>query len=243
MFKGLAKLFKKGGSVKDEHIDIPSIPPLDTIAVEEGEAPKKVGANKKWQVVYNGKYRNHGQTHVITDGFGFSPKGEYSIAYLSAHYESWRPDAKNFNLRGSKALGKWKGEKYIDWRHPENLTVMRKRIAMVKKKGYHAIDWDNVDSGIYGYGLKKVNGKPYNLDYLRWLIKETHAAGLGCGLKNFVEALPYVHEHVEFAVSEASSKNEMLVYKKYDIHGVHMGYGAKTYHLYRVRNGSSGNKY
>lgn len=187
--------------------------------------------NGGWQVVYFGKYKNYGQENVITDVFEFGPKGKFSIAYISAHYENWRPDAKNFDLSGSRKLGKWRGEKYIDWDKPKNKEVMRQRIQLAKRKGYDAIDWDNVDG-------------PDGLNYFKWLIKETKAAGLKIGLKNAVEFLPHVYQDIDFVVSEAYNRQEQVIYGKYNLIGVHMGYGTKTYPpLYRVRNKQKGNRY
>lgn len=207
----------------------PSNPPV--FPVPGDEPPVAFNPKASWQVVYNGKYTNYGQENVITDGFGFSPKGKFPIAYLSAHYEDWRPDAKSFDLKGSRKLGKWKGEKYIDWDRPKNMEVMKQRILYVKRKGYKAIDWDNVDG-------------PDGLAYFKWLARETKAEGLLVGLKNAVEFLPHVHEQVDFVVSEAYNKSEQTVYAKYGLAGVHMGYGSKTYPpLYRVRSKSKGNKY
>jgi hypothetical protein len=212
----------------------PQVEPTSFLPIPGENTPAEFDPQASWQVVYNGKYRNYGQKNVITDGFGFHPQGEFSIAYLSAHYEDWRPDAKDFDLRGSKPLGKWKGERYIVWDHPKNKAVMRERILYVKRKGYHAIDWDNVDYKANSGGLS----------YFKWLIVETKKQGLKIGLKNAVEYLPHISTQIDFVVSEAYNKSEQTIYKKYGLFGVHMGYGNMTYPpLYRVRSGSEGNKY
>jgi hypothetical protein len=189
-----------------------------------------------WQIVYHGPYVPNGSDYTILDLFEHSvedvAKAKFPIAYFSAHYEAWRPDAYRFGKKLHKIPG-WKGESYVDWTDRKNQRVMLNRLGYAKEKGFRGVDIDNVDG-------------PGTLAYFQWLQKECRREGLQIGLKNAVEILPKVGTEVDFFVSEATSSLELLVYRKYQKPVVRMYYGkgAKTPDfVFPVTSGKLGNKF
>lgn len=189
-----------------------------------------------WQILYNGKFQEAKADYAILDLFEFSAEnvkelkdsGTTPIAYFSAHYENWRPDASKFGKLLGK-IGGWKGERYIDWTDPKSQAVMKARMDLAKQKGFLGLDPDNVDG-------------PNGEKYFPWLYKEAKERGLMIGLKNFVEVLPKWGDKVDYFVSEASSLNELTCYKKYSKPTVRMYYGkgAKTPDfIFELKSGGS----
>lgn len=77
----------------------------------------------------------------------FKKAGKKTVCYISAHWESWRPDADSFppEILG-RDLGDWKGERIVDIRRWNKLEqIFDKRILMCKHKGFDAIEFDNID--------------------------------------------------------------------------------------------------
>jgi len=192
-------------------------------------------AAPSWQIVYYGSYQPNGAAYTILDLFEHSKsdvqKAQYPIAYFSAHYENWRPDAKQFG-RKLRKLGNWKGEYYIAWQDAKNQAVMLRRLDLAKAKGFKGVDIDNVDYGGKGY--------------FAWLYAEARKRGLAVGLKNYVEILPEFGHKVDFFVSEASQASELSCYKRYGKPTVRMYYsrGAPTpSYIYAVKSKRNGNRF
>ena len=190
---------------------------------------------QKAQVVYFGSFQNTGADFTILDLFEFSSndvsKCRYPIAYASAHYEDWRPDAKSFG-RKLRKIGGWRGEYYIKWDDPRNMRVMRARMDLAVRKGFRGIDWDNVD------------GSPHA--YFGWLLSESKKRGLKVGLKNYVEILSRYGHACDFFVTEASQKSELDCYLKYrkPVIRMYYGRGAKTpYFITETRNKRNGSRF
>lgn len=76
----------------------------------------------------------------------------------------------------------WPGEKWIDTRNQGVRKVMKARIALAARKGCDGIDADNVDGygNDTGFDLTEADGA----DYVRFLAKTAHDAGISYGLKN-----------------------------------------------------------
>lgn len=130
-------------------------------------------------------------------------KGAKSICYISAgSWEDWRSDAGTFpaSVKGNNLDG-WAGEKWLDVR---NLTVlkpiMEKRADMCEAKGFHAVEWDNVDgyTNNTGFPLTAANQIAYN----KMLAEITHARGMGVALKNDVDQLTALEPYFDFAINE-----------------------------------------
>ncbi len=130
-------------------------------------------------------------------------QGKHVICYMSAGtWENWRPDAAAFppSVLG-RPLDGWPGERWLDIRQLSVLAApMRARLDLCKRKGFSAVDPDNVD----GYGAR--TGFPITradaVTYLRFLAKEAHRRGLAIGLKNATEIAPSLLATVDFAVTE-----------------------------------------
>lgn len=191
-------------------------------------------------MVYYGKYQPNGARYVILDLFEHGSgdislakaSGAKPVAYFSAHYENWRPDAKRFGQK-LRRLGNWKGEYYVDWKDSRTQAVMRARLDKARSMGYWGVDIDNVDG-------------PGGKDYFPWLYAEAKKRGLAVGLKNFVEILGNYGSKVDFFVSEASSSRELTCYQRYGKPVVRMYYGrgAQTPgFIYQVHNKRDGNRF
>lgn len=130
--------------------------------------------------------------------------GGHPICYLNAGaWEQWRPDAGRIppQLVG-KPLAGWPGERWLDVRDPERLRpVMADRIETCRRKGFVAVDPDNLDghSADTGWGISQAQ----EFAYLSLLIELAHGQGLAIGLKNAVELLPKAGPKVDFAVNES----------------------------------------
>jgi hypothetical protein len=143
-------------------------------------------------------------------------QGKRVICYMSAgSWEDWRPDKNRFPARvlGNDYDG-WEGEKWLDIRQISLLApVMRARLEQCKRKGFDAVDPDNVDGyqTNTGFPISRQN----SVDYMRFLAREAHKLGLSIGLKNAGGLARDVLDHFDFAVTEdcfdqgwcASSRN------------------------------------
>lgn len=129
-------------------------------------------------------------------------KGRKVICYLSTGaWEDWRPDAKKFPR---SVLGKgngWKGERWLDIRRTDVLEpLMAARFDMCRKKGFDAVEPDNMD------GYKNTTGFPLKaadqLRYNRLIAKLAHDRGMAVGLKNDLDQIPQLVGDFDFAVNE-----------------------------------------
>lgn len=193
------------------------------------------------QIQYYGVYEPAGTDYIILDLFEHTKadvnlaRAQHSIpiAYFSAHWENYdsRFDKDSFDMRGSKKLPDWKGERYIDWRLPTNQWLMKKRMDLAKEKSFWGVDIDNVDG-------------PGSVEYFGWLLKEAKSRGLAVGLKNCADVYTkgktiYVRPdcnlgkygtEVDFFVTEATDSKELLVYHHFNkpVFRMYYGKGAKT---------------
>jgi hypothetical protein len=154
------------------------------------------------------------------DGFEASKKlvtamhtrGIKAVCYISAgSWERYRPDAGDFP---ASVLGKsngWPGEKWLDIRKRKVLgPIMRARMDMCRRKGFDAIEFDNVDGyqNATGFPLTGADQRRYNV----FLANGAHARGLSAFLKNDVgqvgKLLPYFDAALDeqcFQYSECSA--------------------------------------
>lgn len=129
-------------------------------------------------------------------------EGRKAICYLSTGaWEEFRPDAARFP---TEVLGKgngWKGERWLDIRRTDVLgPLMETRIAMCAKKGFDAVEPDNMD------GYRNRSGFPLTaadqLRYNRLIARTAHRHGLAVGLKNDLPQIPELVADFDFAVNE-----------------------------------------
>lgn len=118
-------------------------------------------------------------------------QGKHSVCYFSAgSWENWRPDAAKFPavVKG-KAYAGWAGERWLDTRRWDILgPIMTARIDLCKKKGFDAVDPDNVADvdtwgNVTGFHLKRADA----ILYVQRLAAVAHSRGLAFGLKNASE--------------------------------------------------------
>jgi hypothetical protein len=130
-------------------------------------------------------------------------QGKHVICYLSAGtWENWRPDKNRFpdSVIGNSYDG-WPGERWLDISRIDLLApVMRARLDLCKRKGFDAVDPDNMDGyqTNTGFRLRPADA----LRYLRFLAREAHKRGLAIGLKNVPDLARSAIEYVDFAVTE-----------------------------------------
>ena len=129
--------------------------------------------------------------------------GAHAVCYFSAgSYENWREDRGRFPARVlGKPLQGWPGERWLDVRERDVLLpIMRRRIKRCARKGFDAVDPDNVE------GYQNASGFPLSgRDQLRYnhsLAREAHALGLAIGLKNDLGQVPQLVGDYDFAVNE-----------------------------------------
>jgi hypothetical protein len=129
--------------------------------------------------------------------------GRHVICYLDVGaYEDYRPDAKRFP---AAAIGKadipWEGERWLDVRRLDVLLpIMRDRIAMCARKGFDAVELDEVDGYANDTGFPLSAGD--QLAYNRALAREVRRQGMSVALKNDVEQIPQLLGSFDFSIDE-----------------------------------------
>ena len=126
-----------------------------------------------------------------------------AICYINAGaWENWRPDKNKFpkSLLGKNYAG-WAGEKWLDIRRIDKLApVMRSRLDMCKRKGFDAVEPDNMDNYTNKTGFP-IKAK-HQLRYNKWLAKEAHKRGLAIALKNDPDQARQLQPYFDFAITE-----------------------------------------
>jgi hypothetical protein len=143
-----------------------------------------------WQL--QGTLRPHAVDVTDVDGF-VTPKatvadlharGRHVACYVDVgSWERWRPDASRFPPSVLGTSNGWPGEKWLDVRRlPVLEPIMRRRFAMCARKGFDAVEPDNID------GFENPTGLPITaadqLRYDRWVAHAVHALGLAVLQKN-----------------------------------------------------------
>jgi hypothetical protein len=183
-------------------------PPAPTAHAARVHRP---AAHASWQWQLDGRIDTSVRARVYdVDGFDTSAAtvrrlhraGRYVVCYFSAgSWENWRPDRGRFP---SAALGDdngWPGERWLDIRQLDALApVLSARIAMCARKGFDAVEPDNVD------GYSNDTGFPLSgrdqLRFNRWLARTAHRHGLAVALKNDLEQARALAPSFDFAVLE-----------------------------------------
>lgn len=151
------------------------------------------GTSWQWQLSGNRVDLSYNVDAYDIDGFDndartvrkIHGKGAKAICYISVgSWENWRPDRKRFpkSVIGSKYEG-WAGERWLDIRKIGKLApIMRDRLDMCARKGFDAVEPDNMDGYTNRTGFPLTYGD--QLRYNKWLAREAHERGLSIGLKN-----------------------------------------------------------
>jgi hypothetical protein len=129
--------------------------------------------------------------------------GRRAVCYISAgSWEEWRPDADRFPAEViGRRLDGWPGERWLDIRRLGLLEpIMRDRIAMCARKGFDAVEPDNID------GYANESGFPLTgadqLRYNRRLARLAHEEGLSIALKNDPGHVDELVSRYDFAIVE-----------------------------------------
>ncbi len=128
--------------------------------------------------------------------------GRYVVCYVDVGtWERWRPDAGRFPRALLGAANGWPGERWLDVRRVGALApLLRARLAMCRRKGFDAVEPDNVD----GYANR--SGFPLSthdqLRFNRWVARAAHAQRLAVALKNDLEQAAALAPSFDFAVLE-----------------------------------------
>ncbi len=126
------------------------------------------------------------------------------VCYIDAGtWENWRSDAGQFprSLLG-KNDGGWPGERWLDIAKIDGALgrIMRARAAMCKRKGFDAVDFDNVDGYTNNTGFHLTASDQLRYDV--FLANAAHRLGLAVALKNDLRQIPVLLRYFDFAVNE-----------------------------------------
>jgi hypothetical protein len=129
--------------------------------------------------------------------------GRHVICYVNAGaWERFRRDKDKFpdSVLG-RALDGWPGERWLDIRRIGVLSpIMKARIARCLRKGFDAVEPDNID------GYQNKSGFPLSgsdqLRYNRWFARQVHKKGLSVALKNDLGQVKALVPNFDFAIVE-----------------------------------------
>src|SRR5262245_10438468 len=129
--------------------------------------------------------------------------GRRVVCYVNAGaWERFRADKEKFpaSLLG-RALDGWPGERWLDIRKLRVLApIMKARIAKCARKGFDAVEPDDVD------GYQNRSGFPLSgsdqLRYNRWFANQAHKVGLSVALKNDLGQVKALVPSFDFAIVE-----------------------------------------
>lgn len=127
-------------------------------------------------------------------------QGRKVICYFDTAYEAWRPDAYKLEPYKGNPLDGWPDQFWLDIRKPAVLEVMLSRLDLAQAKHCDAADPDDVDARSNNPGFPLTAQ-----DQQRFIIaiaEAAHARGMGVGLKNDLEDVSALLEHVDFQVNE-----------------------------------------
>ena len=129
-------------------------------------------------------------------------KGIKAVCYLSAgSWENWRPDADAFPASVLGASNGWPGEKWLDVRKIKVLRpIMNARLDRCRKKGFDAVEFDNVDGYQNHTGFPLTGGD--QLRYNVFLANAAHKNGLSAFLKNDIDQVTKLLPYFEAELNE-----------------------------------------
>jgi hypothetical protein len=129
-------------------------------------------------------------------------KGIKAVCYVDVGtWENWRSDAKAFPAYVKGKSNGWPGEKWLDIRQINVLTpIMTARFEMCLKKGFDAVEPDNIDgySNSTGFSLSSSDQLAYN----KFIAETVHSLGLTVALKNDVDQAKALLPYFDFAINE-----------------------------------------
>ncbi|MDT0430252.1 endo alpha-1,4 polygalactosaminidase [Streptomyces salyersiae] len=130
------------------------------------------------------------------------------ICYLSTGaWEDFRPDAEEFPASVRGRSNGWEGEWWLDIRRTDVLEpLMETRVEMCAKKGFDAVEPDNMDGYLNDTGFPLTARD--QLRYNRLVADLAHRHGMAVGLKNDLPQIPELVDDFDFAVNEQCAQYE-----------------------------------
>jgi hypothetical protein len=129
-------------------------------------------------------------------------RGQHVVCYVDVGtWERWRSDAGRFPgaVRG-KSNG-WPGERWLDVRRLSALEpIMRARFAMCARKGFDAVEPDNMDGFENPTGFRITGGQ--QLAYDDWVARAVHGLGMAVLEKNDPEQARQLEPHFDGVLDE-----------------------------------------
>jgi len=130
-------------------------------------------------------------------------RGRRVVCYLDVgSWESFRPDAGRFPRA---AIGRryegFPDERWLDVSRFRSFAApLRGRIAMCARKGFDAVEPDNLNGweNRTGFGITRADQLRFN----RWIARQAHARGMAVGLKNDGRQARQLLAAFDFAVVE-----------------------------------------
>ncbi|MEA2316350.1 MAG: hypothetical protein QOD44_539 [Solirubrobacteraceae bacterium] len=130
-------------------------------------------------------------------------KGRHVTCYMSAgSFERGRPDSGRFPRRVlGRPLEGFATERWLDIRRLDVLgPIMRRRLDLCRRKGFDAVEADNVDAYANNSGFRLTGAD--QLRYNRFLARAAHARGLSIGLKNDLGQVAALEPQFDWALNE-----------------------------------------
>jgi hypothetical protein len=135
-------------------------------------------------------------------------RGIKVVCYLSAGaWERWRPDAHRFPAEVLGESNGWPGERWLDIRRRAIMgPIIGARIAMCARKGFDAVEFDNVDGyrNATGFPLEGADQLRYNV----FLANAAHRRGLSVLLKNDLDQVRTLLPYFDGALNEQCHRYE-----------------------------------
>jgi hypothetical protein len=135
-------------------------------------------------------------------------------AYLSTgSWENWRPDKNDFPKETiGVSYDGWPGEKWLNlsvW--SELKPVMKKRMEMIKNKGFDGFELDNTEAHHHDKNATKSD----SIKYHTWIANEAHKMGLFVIWKNSLDLIPDIVDKYDAVINEEAihfNETERLKY-------------------------------
>jgi hypothetical protein len=128
--------------------------------------------------------------------------GQHVVCYVDVgSWERWRPDAARFPRSVRGRTNGWPGERWLDVRRLLVLEpIMRARFAMCARKGFDAVEPDNMD------GFENPTGfhisAAQQLSYDRWVARAVHRLGMAVFENNDPEQAAKLEPSFDGALDE-----------------------------------------
>jgi hypothetical protein len=132
----------------------------------------------------------------------FHARGQHVICYIDAgSWESFRPDAGRFPRSVLGRGNGWPGERWLDIRRLSVLEpIMTARFQMCARKGFDAVEPDNID-GFENHTGFSISAQQ-QIRYDRWIAREVHSLGLSVFQKNDPEQAATLEPYFDGALDE-----------------------------------------